>query len=256
MNEERTVHELSGSLEDYLETVYHLVKKYRFARVRDIADDRGVKAASVTPALKRLSDLGLVEYEKREYVLLTAEGERQALRVVARHQVLLRFFRDFLQMPDATAEKEACAMEHSLSNEGMDRLVRFLEFVTLCPAGASDFLERFHGCARVQESVASCPHPCPTTDENLTPGGIPTMGLNKIRPGSQCSVVQVNASGAVRQRLLDLGLLPGVVVQVLRAAPGGDPIWIVVQGTEMALRRKEAEAVLVTASTGSGARNG
>ena len=131
MNEERTVHELSGSLEDYLETVYHLVKKYRFARVRDIADDRGVKAASVTPALKRLSDLGLVEYEKREYVLLTAEGERQALRVVARHQVLLRFFRDFLQMPDATAEKEACAMEHSLSNEGMDRLVRFLEFVTL-----------------------------------------------------------------------------------------------------------------------------
>ncbi len=237
---------LSGALEDYLETVYLLVQKYRFARVRDIADDRKVKAASVTPALKRLAEMGLVEYEKREYVQLTKEGERQALRVISRHQVLSRFFREFLQMPSEKAEQEACAMEHSLSNEAMDRFVRFMEFVTVCPTGSLELLQRFHTCARVQQGQSYCSSPCPTTSSKMTPAGDPTMGLNKLKPGAQGRVMQVNATGAIRQRLLDMGLLPGVVVRVERSAPGGDPVWIQVQGAQLALRKKEAESVLVT----------
>lgn len=250
MTNEEALSGLSGALEDYLETVYLLVQKYRFARVRDIADERGVKAASVTPALKRLAELGLVDYEKREYVQLTKEGERQALRVVARHQVLARFFRDFLQMAPDKADKEACAMEHSLSNEAMDRFVRFMEFVTVCPSGSQELLVRFHTCARVQNNQAFCSSPCPTTTSKITPAGDPTTGLNKLKPGFEGRVMQVNAAGAIRQRLLDMGLLPGVTVRVERVAPGGDPVWIQVQGTQLALRKKEAESVLVTPLAG------
>ncbi len=116
---------LSGSLEDYLETIYLLAQERQFARVRDIASARGVKAGSVSPALKRLSDMGLVNYVRREYVSLTPEGEREARRVFARHQILTRFFKEVLQMPAVAAEEQACSMEHILTNDAMDRLVKF-----------------------------------------------------------------------------------------------------------------------------------
>ena len=69
MNAEVTMGTLSSSLEDYLETVYQLVKEHKFARVRDIAKARNVKAGSVSPALKRLAELfsdGEIDYRRLE----------------------------------------------------------------------------------------------------------------------------------------------------------------------------------------------
>lgn len=208
----------------------------------------GVKAASVSPALHRLADLGLVDYSRREYVRLTEEGERRAMQVLTRHNVLSRFFQKFLLMAEADAERDACAMEHSLSPEATDRLVRFLEYVTVCPEGSEAMLNRFHRCSRVQEGVPPCAHACPKT-EGL--GGIRATSLAELDPGSAARVLQVDASGAVRQRLLDMGLLPGVEIAIIRHAPGGDPIWIQVYGSQIALRRKEAESVLVSPLTRS-----
>ena len=65
---------LSGSLEDYLETIYELVRDKKLARVKDIANRRGVRSASVTPAMKRLAELGLIEYVEREYIDLSEDG--------------------------------------------------------------------------------------------------------------------------------------------------------------------------------------
>jgi DtxR family Mn-dependent transcriptional regulator len=48
-------HELSTALEDYLETIFELVRDQKFARVKDIAKARGVRSASVSPAMKRLA---------------------------------------------------------------------------------------------------------------------------------------------------------------------------------------------------------
>jgi Fe2+ transport system protein FeoA len=58
-------------------------------------------------------------------------------------------------------------------------------------------------------------------------------------------VWQVDARGAVRQRLLDMGLLPGARVAVERAAMAGDPIWIKLHGYQLSLRRAEAKAIRV-----------
>ena len=70
--------------------------------------------------------------------------------------------------------------------------------------------------------------------------------ISKLRPGGRCKVSQVNSCGAVRQRLLDMGLIPGAILRVERLAPTGDPIWISLKGTQMALRRQEAEAVITS----------
>ena len=132
---------LTDSLEDYLETVYELVRDKKFARVKDIAQARGVRPGSVSPAMRRLAEMGLIEYVRREYIGLTPEGEERARRILARHQLLTRLFEDFLQMNHAAAEEEACAMEHSLSDEAMDQLVRFFEFLQLCPQAKELLME-------------------------------------------------------------------------------------------------------------------
>jgi len=237
---------LSGALEDYLETIFLLVREHGFARVRDIAMARSVKSGSVSPALKRLDKLGLVKYTQREYVGLTDAGELEARRVLARHEILARFFSEILQMSPAAAAREACAIEHSLSPEGMDRLVRFFEFMCVCPEGQREWLQRFHSCCLVQEDAPVCEHKlerAPSCDG--TPGE-PTMSVSDLQPGQQGKVRQINARGAVRQRLLDMGLLPQVVVRMERVAPTGDPLWISLHGSHIALRREEAETVLIS----------
>ena len=136
--------ELSASLEDYLETIYTLIQEKKVARVRDIARARGVKAGSVSPAMRRLADLGLLKYEQREYIDLTEEGERQAFRVVTRHRLLTRFLVDVLRMGPDAAESDACAMEHNMSDEAMTRLTGLVEFLLEHPDVSGELLHRFH----------------------------------------------------------------------------------------------------------------
>ena len=246
---------LSQSLEDYLEAIYVLLRDQPYTRVRDIAKARGVKTGSVIPALKRLSDAGLVDYRQREYVSLTQPGQVAARRVFARHQVLSRFFTDVLQMPADLAEKDACAMEHGLSDAGLDRLVRFLEFLRVCPRSRDEFLNVFHNCPLADDSDAGCTADCvsappaaadqsgePTSEENRP------VSIHDLQPGQTGTVTHVNARGSIRQRLLDMGVLPDVTVELVRVAPTGNPVWMKMDGTQLALRQAEAEAVLVERS--------
>lgn len=72
------------------------------------------------------------------------------------------------------------------------------------------------------------------------------MSLFELIPGRRGKITHVIAVGAIRQRLLDMGILPQVEIQMERVAPTGEPVWIKLDGTQMALRRQEAEAVLVS----------
>lgn len=245
MANQATLPSLTGALEDYLETIYRVVSEHRVARVKDIAQARNVKAASVSPALKRLEDMGLIKYARREYVTLTAEGERQARRVYSRHQILTRFFSEVLQMPIAAAEEEACAVEHSLSDMGMDRMVRFFEFLTSCSDGAPDLLERFRGCSLVHDDVPECTHPCAKSHQLKTLTR-KIMSVYDLKPGEGGKVTQIKGGGAIRQRLLDMGILPDVQIEMERVAPNGEPVWIKLHGSQLALRRTEAESVIIS----------
>ncbi|MBW2524601.1 MAG: metal-dependent transcriptional regulator [Deltaproteobacteria bacterium] len=251
---------LSHALQDYLESIHVLLKESPVARVRDIAKARSVRTGSVISALRRLRDAGLIDYRQREYVNLTPTGEEAARRIYARHQVLSRFFRDVLDMPAELAEQDACAMEHGLSDEGMDRLVRLFEFLGSCPRGEPGFLEAFHRCTMAQDEpdpAGHCTGKChrhpgaPARDgraaheDSQEQGKATTMSVYDLRPGQSGTVTHVNARGSIRQRLLDMGVLPDAAVELVRVAPAGNPIWIRLDGTQIALRKAEAEAVLV-----------
>lgn len=233
--------EISSSLEDYLETIYLLVQEQGFARVKDVAKARDVKAASVSIALRRLADLALVRYERREYIALTPDGEKAGRRVFSRHRLLTRFFEEVLSMKPQAASQQACAMEHSLTDEAMDRLVRFFEFLGTCPS----VVETFHRCPLAQDGKAtlsgatrSCTVCTKTQEES-------SMSLAELKPGQAAVVAKIDATGALRQRLLDMGVLPETPIDVERVGLGGDPFWVRCQGARLALRRSEATSILV-----------
>jgi ferrous iron transport protein A len=73
------------------------------------------------------------------------------------------------------------------------------------------------------------------------------MSLEEILPGASCRIESVNGGGAIRQRLMDMGLLPDVELRVERKAPGGDPIWVNLGGWQIALRENEARNITVIA---------
>ncbi len=235
---------LTDSLEDYLETVYKLVRDKGFARVKDIALARCVRPGSVSPAMRRLAEMGLIEYVRREYIGLTPEGEKRARRVLARHQLLCRLFEDILQMSGEAAEEEACAMEHSLSDEGMDRLVRFFEFLRVCPE-AEGILARFHDCQAITDDGGICENPCLATIKPCPPDRGERKPLLALSPGEQGIVTHVSGQGKIRGRLLDMGIMPDVVIEVDRNAQADELVRIRLGGFEIFLTRDEAEAVIV-----------
>jgi DtxR family Mn-dependent transcriptional regulator len=139
----RRIGDLSESLEDYLEIIFELAEKRGTARVRDIAAAKKVKMSSVTSALKRLGREGLIVYEAREIAKLTSDGENLAQRLLKRHHFLTGFLVDVLKVDPKTAAKDACSMEHALSQKTMSRLYDFSEFLQGRQDGLKDILKAF-----------------------------------------------------------------------------------------------------------------
>ena len=73
--------------------------------------------------------------------------------------------------------------------------------------------------------------------------------LNLLEPGSKAKVIQVKGRGKTRKRVLDMGMIPGVEIEVLRKAPFGDPIEFLVKGYRLSLRKTEAEYIMVQPHT-------
>ncbi|MDD4330899.1 MAG: FeoA family protein [Methanosarcinaceae archaeon] len=69
--------------------------------------------------------------------------------------------------------------------------------------------------------------------------------LDSLEPGSKVQVIEILGKGPVRRRLLDMGLVPGTDVEVVRKAPFGDPIEYRVRGYGLSLRKAEAALVCV-----------
>lgn len=117
---------VSASLEDYLEAIYFLNGQTEDVRVTDLAAELGISKPSVNRAVNTLKDRGYVEHEYYGGLRLTREGLDIAMAVAKRHFMLKRFFTDMLGVDEAVAEKEACAVEHSISHETIEKLEGFM----------------------------------------------------------------------------------------------------------------------------------
>lgn len=72
------------------------------------------------------------------------------------------------------------------------------------------------------------------------------MKLSDLKSGSSAKVVRVLGDSAATQRLMEMGVVPGVTVTVVKTAPFGDPIEVSIKDYHLAMRRSEAEAIEVS----------
>lgn len=155
--------QMSSNLEDYLEVIFNLESQHSEARAKDIADAMNVQRASVTNALQKLSQRGLINYEPYSSVTLTPEGFRTASRIVHRHKVLFDFLHTFLNIRPELASETACKLEHDIDDESLDKLINFARFIMTCPRTGKDWLDAFTrscsergSCNNCTECIQSC----------------------------------------------------------------------------------------------------
>ncbi|MEM3341397.1 MAG: metal-dependent transcriptional regulator, partial [Thermoplasmata archaeon] len=126
---------LTEEMEEYIEAIYELNTENRAARTGEIAAKLKVAPASVTEVLAKLENRKLIIYEKYRGAVLTSEGLAKAKKLKRKHRLLERFLVDILGLK-RNIHEDACAMEHTLSDDAEHAMDKILGSPTHCPAGS------------------------------------------------------------------------------------------------------------------------
>ena len=73
------------------------------------------------------------------------------------------------------------------------------------------------------------------------------MTLRDVKIGERATVVKLDGEGAIRRRIMDMGITKGTQILIKRVAPLGDPIELTVRGYQLSLRKEDAKKILVEA---------
>lgn len=138
------MNDLSASLEDYLEIICNLIENNGGAKAVEIAKRFNISRASVSEALNRLEQKGLIIYEGHKGIRITEEGLIQAKKVIQKHKILTSFFENTLGIDKETAENNACKIEHVISEDVFEQIEKFQNFCS----NNNDFVQRFKREAR------------------------------------------------------------------------------------------------------------
>lgn len=117
---------IGKSAEDYLESMIILKEKNGYVRSIDIAGFLGVTKPSVSNAMKRLREEGYIEMNKSGFITVTEKGMGIADKIYTRHKKLTDFFIAIGVDPEV-AEKDACKIEHDLSDETFNAICSHIE---------------------------------------------------------------------------------------------------------------------------------
>ena len=117
---------LYESAEMYLETIYQLSQKSGTVRSIDVAEKMGYSKPSVSRAVSLLKKGGYLVMSEDGYLALTENGRAAAKKIFERHTVLSQFL-SFLGVDDEVAIKDACKIEHVVSDVTIKAIKNFLE---------------------------------------------------------------------------------------------------------------------------------
>lgn len=246
MQPTESAQDLSSSMEDYLEAIYHLERDKRIARVRDIADRLGVKMSSVSSALKGLSSRGLISYDPHQFITLTPSGIEKAREIVRRHEILKRFLSRVLQVDAAVAEENACRMEHHLDPDVTEKLVAFMEFVELCPVDQGRWLEGLSdGCDNclscLDDAKKAIRMRAKAQELALAEG----MTLLEGEPGTQMVIDSVEGSDRFKALMAKRGLADGVIAQIEGRDTESGIVHLTIKGYHISVDEDQAHRIRV-----------
>ena len=219
---------LSRSVEDYLKAVYSLNERGHAAGTSELARVLDVQPASVSGMIRRLAEDGLLEHEPYRGVRLTAEGSREALKILRRHRIIETFLVHRLGFAWDDVHEEAERLEHAASDTLIDRMADALGNPATDPHGA----------------------PIPTRAGEIDP--TPRSRLDEVAPGQRVTVRSVSDEDPERLRYFkSVGIVPGARVLVGPGAAdeaGEKRVTVVVEGESGPLTMKTKVARRVTVS--------
>jgi DtxR family Mn-dependent transcriptional regulator len=212
---------LTPAMEDYLEAIHALARRDGEAHVADIARRLKVRRPSVSGALRKLAKRRLVNYSPYSTVTLTDTGREAAVRVAKRHEALTSFLTEVLAVDTEEARKNACGMEHAMSDEVLQKFVDFVDFVKTCPRGGDRWIRGFQYHCKEEKAKSRCRH-ClelcladlgdgPLAEESSTSGA---TTLDKLKPGQKARILRVSRTGATTRRIANMGVVRGATVEV------------------------------------------
>ena len=200
------------------------------ASTNELSSRLSVAPASVTNMLKRLQEMGLVEYERYRGASLSEKGLVEALRLVRRHRLIETFLVEHLGYSWQDVHEEAERLEHAVSDEFTERLAEFLGYPDRDPHGA----------------------PVPAADGTLPPED--SRSLTEAEAEERVVVSRVeNREAAALSYLGERGLVPGRLLRV-REVRDLDAVVTVEDedGVSHSLGRSLAASVFVRSLSGSG----
>jgi len=120
---------LSRRSEDYLRSIYEIIERKGFARIKDISKELEVRPSTVVEMVKKLHNEGFVRYEKYGGVTLTPRGREIAEAVKERHETFKKFL-EILLVPEDIALKDSHILEHQLDPKTIQQFTRFVKFIS------------------------------------------------------------------------------------------------------------------------------
>lgn len=245
MEPSKSLSDLTSAMEDYLEAIYHLEQERRIARVRDIASRLGVKMSSVSSALKILGSRGLISYDPHQFITLTDRGIRTAKEIVRKHEVLKRFLFRVLQIEENVAEDNACRIEHHLDPQVIEKLIRFVEFMEMCPVDQTRWLEKHADtCDDCQPCLVEAQQKLRDRAKAQKAAIEDGMTLAEAVPGSQVMVESLKGAPKLKKLLGQEGFDTGAIVQVEKKDDSGT-LHINLKGYHVSLSIEDASKICV-----------
>jgi len=213
---------LSQAVEDYLKTIFTLEAEGNKATTTRIADALSVSSASATNMVKRLSKMGLVNYESYKGASLTKSGKKIALEIVRHHRLLELYLLEVMGYSWDEVHDEAEKLEHHISERFEDKIAELLDDPTHDPHG----------------------DPIPTKD-----GLMPEMDaepLIKAEKDQAYIVSRVKDQDPELLRYLEkIGLLPGIKVNIKEKAPFDGPVTVLIENDEQVIGNDVARNIFV-----------
>ena len=205
--------------QDILETIYELEKNKGKARLTDIALKLEFSKSRTNQEIKKLISMGLVQEDKYGPIVLTKLGLFEAERIMFTHLLIKTFLKNHLGLDEETSERDACAIEHIISEETIKAIVKHLE--------------------KDLDNIG---------DFNLTEAEeylVKKKRLSELKIGQKAKILKIEGIRSIKKRIMEFGIIKGEIIQLIGIAPFGDPLSYRLNDFNISLRIKEADNVIV-----------
>ncbi|MEE1117718.1 metal-dependent transcriptional regulator [Methanosphaera sp.] len=230
---------ISENVEEYLETIYKKSLSEGIAKTTEISKDLGIAPGSVTQMLKKLEEEGYVNYYQYKGVKLTDKGFKIARSIVRKHRLLETFLYNTLGIDVEDLHEQACAMEHSLSDEAERKMCQLLDYPNQCPDDHNIIpicnldITTCYECSKIH-SIEDIPKRI----ENL-------VAVGNMLPNQVGKIKFIRGSNENLKEFLDMGITLETEITLISSSPLNGPVKVLVEDKELLLDKESTNNLFV-----------